>query len=32
MPKRVDANQPQLVADLRGRGLLVHVTSELGRG
>ncbi len=32
MPKKVDANQPQLVADLRRCGLLVHVTSDLGRG
>ena len=32
MPKKVDANQPQLVEDLRKLGLLVHVTSDLGRG
>ena len=32
MPKRVDANQPQIVADLRKCGFLVAVTSDVGRG
>lgn len=32
MPKRIDANQPQIVADLRKLGFLVAVTSDLGRG
>ena len=32
MPKKVDANQPQIVADLRKCGVLVHITSDLGRG
>ena len=32
MPKKVDANQPAIVADLRKLGFLVHVTSDLGRG
>ena len=32
MPKRIDTNQPQIVADLRRLGFLVHVTSDLGRG
>jgi len=32
LPKRVDANQPEIVEDLRCRGFLVHVTSDLGRG
>ena len=32
MPKRVDTNQPAIVADLRKLGFLVHVTSDLGRG
>ena len=32
MPKRIDVNQPQIVADLRRLGFLVHVTSDLGRG
>ena len=32
MPKKVDANQPQIVKDVRKCGLLVHVTSDLGRG
>ena len=32
MPKRVDTNQPQIVADLRKLGFLVHVTSDAGRG
>ncbi len=32
MPKKVDANQPQIVTDLRRLGFLVAVTSDLGRG
>lgn len=32
MPKKVDANQPQLVEDLRKLGFLVAVTSDVGRG
>lgn len=32
MPKKVDANQPQIAADLRKLGFLVAVTSDLGRG
>ncbi len=32
MPKRIDTNQPQIAADLRKLGFLVHITSDLGRG
>ena len=32
MPRRVDTNQPQIVADLRKLGFYVAVTSDLGRG
>lgn len=32
MPKRVDANQPQIVAELRDLGFQVFVTSDMGRG
>ena len=32
MPKKVDANQPQIVAELRQLWFLVHITSDLGRG
>ena len=32
MPKRIDANQPQIIEDLRKLGFLAAVTSDLGRG
>ena len=32
MPNRVDANQREIVAALRGAGADVHVTSDLGHG
>lgn len=32
MPKRIDANQPAIVADLRDLWFIVHITSDLGRG
>jgi len=32
MPKRVDANQPAIVAELRQMGYRVAVISDLGRG
>ena len=32
MPKRVDANQSTIVAELRDLGFLVAVTSDLGKG
>lgn len=31
-PKRVDANQREIVAALRGIGVDVHITSDLGHG
>ena len=32
MPKRVDANQPQITKELRDLGFSVAITSDLGKG